>query len=72
MGFPSKPFPRSSVMGLVILRDVIMNDDVAEIQECLGRHGIECACVRFKDGRTLESDCSCRCMRLLEHGGIKD
>jgi hypothetical protein len=43
-----------------------MNDDIAEIQECLGKHDIACACVRFKDGRTLENECSCRCMRLLD------
>jgi len=43
-----------------------MNDDLAEIQACLGKHKVAYACVLMLDGRTLDTDYSCRCMRLIK------
>jgi len=43
-----------------------MNNDIAEIQEVLVKHEVACACVRMRDGRTLDNNCSCRCMRLIK------
>jgi len=43
-----------------------MNSNLAILKLALDRASVECACIRLKDGRMLEIDCSCRCWCQLD------